>query len=221
MKINWLNYNNKTFRHIGFRLMAIEQIIYYCLACFVVVIVPGPTVTLIIANTFSFGTRAGLLNVVGTQLGLILMIGLLAIGFQFINQQLDWFLIIIRYFGAIYLIWLGYKIFTSHSLVTQTTSKKYSNKGFIFQGFLVIWSNPKAFLFLGAFIPQFLNVNKSTGNQLIYLGLLFMLIGTIFDSAYAVVFGKFRNLISSKYLTLLNRIGGSLLALLGLWLAIS
>ena len=201
--------------------MAIEQIIYYSLACFVVVIVPGPTVTLIIANTFSFGTRAGLLNVVGTQLGLILMIGLLAIGFQFINQQLDWFLIIIRYLGAIYLIGLGYKIFTSHSLVTKTTSKKYSNKGFIFQGFLVIWSNPKAFLFLGAFIPQFLDVNKSTGNQLIYLGLLFMLIGTIFDSAYAVVFGKFRNLISSKYLTLLNRIGGSLLALLGLWLAIS
>ena len=201
--------------------MAIEQIIYYCLACFVVVIVPGPTVTLIIANTFSFGTRAGLLNVVGTQLGLILMIGLLAIGFQFINQQLDWFLIIIRYLGAIYLIGLGYKIFTSHSLVTKTTSKKYSSKGFIFQGFLVIWSNPKAFLFLGAFIPQFLDVNKSTGNQLIYLGLLFMLIGTIFDSAYAVVFGKFRNLISSKYLTLLNRIGGSLLALLGLWLAIS
>ena len=201
--------------------MAIEQIIYYSLACFVVVIVPGPTVTLIIANTFSFGTRAGLLNVVGTQLGLILMIGLLAIGFQFINQQLDWFLIIIRYLGAIYLIGLGYKIFTSHSLVTKTTSKKYSSKGFIFQGFLVIWSNPKAFLFLGAFIPQFLDVNKSTGNQLIYLGLLFMLIGTIFDSAYAVVFGKFRNLISSKYLTLLNRIGGSLLALLGLWLAIS
>ncbi len=201
--------------------MAIEQIIYYSLACFVVVIVPGPTVTLIIANTFSFGTRAGLLNVAGTQLGLILMIGLLAIGFQFINQQLDWFLIIIRYLGAIYLIGLGYKIFTSHSLVTKTTSKKYSSKGFIFQGFLVIWSNPKAFLFLGAFIPQFLDVNKSTGNQLIYLGLLFMLIGTIFDSAYAVVFGKFRNLISSKYLTLLNRIGGSLLALLGLWLAIS
>ena len=201
--------------------MAIEQIIYYCLACFVVVIVPGPTVTLIIANTFSFGTRAGLLNVAGTQLGLILMIGLLAIGFQFINQQLDWFLVIIRYLGAIYLIGLGYKIFTSHSLVTKTTSKKYSSKGFIFQGFLVIWSNPKAFLFLGAFIPQFLDVNKSTGNQLIYLGFLFMLIGTIFDSAYAVVFGKFRNLISSKYLTLLNRIGGSLLALLGLWLAIS
>ena len=156
--------------------MTIEQIIYYCLACFVVVIVPGPTVTLIIANTLSFGRRAGILNVVGTQLGLILMIGLLAIGFQFINQQLDWFLVIIRYLGAIYLIWLGYKIFTSRSLVTEIINKKYSHKKFIIQGFLVIWSNPKAFLFLGAFIPQFLDFNQSTGIQIILLGLLFMFV---------------------------------------------
>ena len=87
--------------------------------------------------------------------------------------------------------------------------------------YLVIWSNPKAFLFLGAFIPQFLDVNQSTGNQIIYLGFLFMLIGTIFDSAYAIVFGKFRNLMSSKNMTLLNRIGGSLLVLLGIWLVVS
>ena len=201
--------------------MGIEQIIYYCFACFVVVIVPGPTVTLIIANTLSFGTRAGVLNVAGTQLGLILMIGLLAISFQVVEQQLEWFLIIIRLLGAIYLIWLGYKIFTSQSLMMRIRDKKYSNNKFVLQGFLVIWSNPKAFLFLGAFIPQFLDVNQITEFQIIYLGLLFMLIGAIFDSAYAIVFGKFRNLISSNYLKLLNRIGGSLLALLGLWLAIT
>ena len=82
-------------------------------------------------------------------------------------------------------------------------------------------SNPKAFLFLGAFIPQFLNFNQSTGIQIILLGLLFMLIGSIFDSAYAVVFGKFRNLVSSKYLSLLNRIGGILLVVLALWLVLN
>ena len=48
-----------------------------------------------------------------------------------------------------------------------------------------------------------------------------MLVGAIFDSAYAVVFGKFRKLMSSNYLKLLNRIGGSLLALLGFWLVLS
>ena len=201
--------------------MGIEQIIYYCFACFVVVIVPGPTVTLIIANTLSFGTRAGILNVVGTQLGLILMIGLLAIGFQVVVQQLEWFLIVIRFLGAIYLIWLGYKIFTSPSLMKKVSDKKYFNNKFVLQGFLVIWSNPKAFLFLGAFIPQFLDINQLTEFQIIYLGLLFMLIGAIFDSAYAVVFGKFKNLMSSSHLKFLNKIGGSLLALLGLWLAIT
>ena len=201
--------------------MGIEQIIYYCLACFVVVIVPGPTVTLIIANTLSFGTRAGIFNVVGTQLGLILMIGLLAIGFQVVVQQLEWFLIVIRFLGAIYLIWLGYKIFSSPSLMQKISDKKYFNNKFVLQGFLVIWSNPKAFLFLGAFIPQFLDINQLTEFQIIYLGLLFMLIGAIFDSAYAVVFGKFKNLMSSSHLKFLNKIGGSLLALLGLWLAIT
>ena len=201
--------------------MGIEQIIYYCLACFIVVIVPGPTVTLIIANALSFGTKAGVLNVAGTQLGLILMIGLLAVAFQIVTQQLQWFLIIVRYLGAVYLVWLGYKIFTSRSLVQKTMSKKHSNSKFVLQGFVVIWSNPKAFLFLGAFIPQFLDLNQINGFKIIYLGLLFMLIGTIFDSAYAIVFGKFRTLVSTNYLHLLNRIGGCLLALLGVWLAVT
>ena len=201
--------------------MGIEQIIYYCLACFIVVIVPGPTVTLIIANALSFGTKAGVLNVAGTQLGLILMIGLLAVAFQIVTQQLQWFLVIVRYLGAVYLVWLGYKIFTSRSLVQKTMSKKHSNSKFVLQGFVVIWSNPKAFLFLGAFIPQFLDLNQINGFKIIYLGLLFMLIGSIFDSAYAIVFGKFRTLVSTNYLHLLNRIGGCLLALLGVWLAIT
>ena len=201
--------------------MGIEQIIYYCLACFVVVIVPGPTVTLIIANALSFGTKAGVLNVAGTQLGLILMIGLLAVAFQIVTQQLQWFLIIVRYLGAVYLVWLGYKIFTSRSLVQKTMNKKHSNSKFVLQGFVVIWSNPKAFLFLGAFIPQFLDLNQINGFKIIYLGLLFMLIGSIFDSVYAVVFGKFRTLVSTNYLHLLNRIGGCLLALLGVWLAVT
>jgi len=52
---------------------------------------------------------------------------------------------------------------------------------------------------LGAIIPQFLNDHQSTGIQIVYLGLLFMLIGAIFDSGYAIVFGKFRKLMYFKY----------------------
>jgi threonine/homoserine/homoserine lactone efflux protein len=106
----------------------IDQLLYYSFACFVMVIVPAPTVSLITANTLSSGTRAGILNVVGTQLDLILMIGMLAFGFQVISTQLEWFLIFVRFIGAIYLIWIGYKIFTSHFLITKKSAKKYSSQ---------------------------------------------------------------------------------------------
>ena len=106
----------------------IEQLLYYSFACFVMVIAPGPTVSLIIANTLSSGTRAGILNVAGTQLGLTLMIGLLAFGFEVISTQLVWFLNIIRFFGALYIIWLGYKIYTTQFLITKILCKKYSNQ---------------------------------------------------------------------------------------------
>ena len=75
------------------------------------------------------------------------MIGLLAFGFQIISTQIGWFLTIIRFIGAAYLIWLGYKIFTSRFLITKKLNKKYSNQEFIVQGFFVIWSNPKLFYF--------------------------------------------------------------------------
>ena len=128
----------------------IEQLLYYSFACFVMVIVPGPTVSLIIANTLSSGTRAGILNVAGTQLGLILMIGLLAFGFEVISTQLESFLNIIRFIGAMYLIWLGYKIFTSQFLITNKLSKKYSNQEFIVQGFFCYLVQPKSFFIFGS-----------------------------------------------------------------------
>jgi len=55
--------------------MSLEVYAAYLLACIVIIIVPGPTVTLIIANSLTHGTRAGLLNVAGTQLGLLVMLG--------------------------------------------------------------------------------------------------------------------------------------------------
>ena len=127
--------------------LELEQLLYYSFACFVMVIVPGPTVSLIIANTLTSGTRAGILNVVGTQLGLILMIGLLAFGFQIISTQLEWFLIFIRFIGAAYLIWIGYKIFTSQFLITKKSSKKFSSQEFITQGFLSLGPTQKLFYF--------------------------------------------------------------------------
>ena len=194
------------------------EIIYFIITCFLVVIVPGPTVSLIIANSLKSGMRAGILNVVGTQFGLIILILLLALGFKVISPFLEDIIKVVRIVGAIYLMILGYLSFTSKSLSNNSQQIKKFDKKFILQGLIVILSNPKAFLFLGAFIPQFIDINQPIENQIIFFGILFMLVGAIFDGMYAAIFGKFREIIINKYINLLNKLGGSLLFFVGLWL---
>ena len=194
------------------------EIVYFIIASFLVVIVPGPTVSLIIANSLKFGMRAGILNVVGTQFGLIILILLLVLGFKVISPFLEDVIKVVRIVGAIYLMTLGYLSFTSKSLSDNAQQIKKFDKKFILQGLIVILSNPKAFLFLGAFIPQFIDINQPIENQIIFLGILFMIVGAIFDGMYAVMFGKFREIIINKYINLLNKLGGTLLVFVGLWL---
>ena len=194
------------------------EIIYFILASFLVVIVPGPTVSLIIANSLKFGIRAGILNVVGTQLGLIFLIILLALGFKAISPFLEDVIKIVRIIGAFYLMILGYLSFTTKNFSENSHSIKKFDKKFILQGLIVILSNPKAFLFLGAFIPQFIDITQKIENQIIYFGILFMIVGAIFDGMYAVVFGKFREIIINKYIKILNKLGGTLLFFVGFWL---
>ena len=194
------------------------EIIYFLIASFLVVVVPGPTVSLIIANSLKSGMRAGILNVVGTQLGLIILILLLALGFKAISPFLEDVIKVVRIIGAVYLMTLGYLSFTSKNLSDNLEKLNKFDKKYVLQGLIVILSNPKAFLFLGAFIPQFIDINKPIGSQIIYFGILFMIVGAIFDGMYAVVFGKFREIIINKYINILNKLGGTLLFFVGLWL---
>ena len=194
------------------------EIIYFLIASFLVVVVPGPTVSLIIANSLKSGMRAGILNVVGTQIGLIILILLLALGFKVISPFLEDVIKVVRIIGAVYLMTLGYLSFTSKTLSDNSEKLNKFDKKFILQGLIVILSNPKAFLFLGAFIPQFIDINQPIGSQIIYFGILFMIVGAIFDGMYAVVFGKFREIIINKYINILNKLGGTLLFFVGLWL---
>ena len=193
------------------------ELLYFIIASFLVVIVPGPTVSLIITNSLKFGVKAGLLNVLGTQIGVLILIFLLALGFEFISPFVDQIIKILRILGAIYLIILGIITFNSKINLNNNQSEKY-NKRFIFQGLIVILTNPKIFLFLGSFLPQFISLEHSISFQIIYFGLLFILVATIFDSCYALIFGKFRNLIANKYLKILNLIGSVILVLVGIWL---
>ena len=192
-------------------------LLYFVIASFLIVIVPGPTVSLIIANSLKSGVKAGLLNVFGTQVGVLILLFLLALGFEIVSPFLEVIIKYVRILGAIYLISLGIIAFKSDIDLNKGQVTKFERKYFL-QGLLVILTNPKIFLFLGAFIPQFINIEEPISYQIIYFGIIFIIVATIFDSSYAFVFGKFREIIASKYLKILNQIGGFILIFVGIWM---
>ncbi len=192
-------------------------LVYFVIASFLIVIVPGPTVSLIIANSLKSGVKAGLLNVFGTQVGVLILLLLLALGFEIVSPFLEVIIKYLRILGSIYLILLGVITIKSDIDLNKNQVDKFEKKYFL-QGLIVILTNPKIFLFLGAFIPQFINIDEPVSYQIIYFGIVFIVVATIFDSTYAFVFGKFREIIASKYLKILNQIGGFILILVGIWM---
>ena len=192
----------------------------YTLACAAIVVVPGPSVTVIIANSMRAGARAGLANVAGTQAGLAIMITLVAFGLDIITTSLAFLFDWLRFLGAAYLIWLGYKLLRSDGSLDQAGGER-PRGSYFWQGFLVIWSNPKALLFFGAFIPQFVEPGGQAVLQTLVLGGIFMAVATILDGGYALVAGKAGRLLTRRNIRTTEVTGGSLLIGGGLWLALS
>jgi homoserine/homoserine lactone efflux protein len=201
--------------------MSLEIYLAYIAACFLIAIVPGPTVTVIVANSLAHGTRAGLLNVAGTQLGLGLMMAILLVGLSSVIAAMGWLFDWLRYAGAAYLVWLGWKLLRSPDLISEAAPAAIPHGGFFLQGFLVIMANPKALLFFGAFIPQFVDPKGHYVAQIALLGVTAMVIALLSDGAYAVLIGRAGVLLSRKRVRLVSRLSGVCLIGGGLWLALT
>ena len=201
--------------------MSLEIYLAYIAACFLIAIVPGPTVTVIIANSLAHGTRAGLLNVAGTQLGLGLMMAILVVGLTSVIAAMGWLFDWLRWAGAAYLVYLGYKLLRAPDALGSSTTAAQPRGGFFLQGFLVMMSNPKALFWFGAFIPQFLDPTGDYVGQIVVLGLTAMLVALISDGAYAVLTGRAGSFLSKKRVRLVSRLGGGFLIGGGIWLALT
>lgn len=188
-----------------------------------ILVVPGPTVTLIVATSLRFGTKAGLLNIAGTQFGLTLMLLVLALGFEAVAATLASLFEWLRFAGAAYLIYLGYKLLRSDGQLGSADEavKPRSNTGFFMQGFGVILSNPKVLFFFGAFLPQFIDPAISPALQTLFYGFLFMALATVLDGAYAMAAGRAGNLLTRRNVRAVEVTGGSMMIGGGLWMALS
>ena len=203
--------------------MSLHIYLAFVAACIALALLPGPVVTLLIANGLRHGTRAALINIAGVQTGLLIMIGIVAIGLTSLMATMGYWFNWVRLFGAAYLIWLGFKLirFPVEGIGNEAVPPPPPRGGFFLQGLLVLVSNPKLLIFFGAFLPQFMDMNRDHASQATLLGVTFMVIAAVTDGAYALLAGRARTLFSAKRTRLVSRISGSFMIGGGIWLALT
>ena len=202
--------------------MSLQLYLAFVAACIALALLPGPVVTLIIANGLRHGTRAALINIAGAQVGLAIVIGVVAVGLTSLMATMGYWFDWVRFAGAAYLVWLGIKLVRSPVEGVDTDAPPPPPRGgFFLQGFVVLLSNPKVLVFFGAFIPQFMDMEKDHIPQVAVLGVTFMVIAGMTDAVYALLAGRARLFFSAKRTRLLSRISGGFMIGGGIWLALT
>lgn len=201
--------------------MSLELYLAYVVACIALALLPGPNVTLLIANGLRHGTRAAMICLAGTQVGLAIVIAIVGAGLTTLMATMGYWFDWVRLAGAAYLIWLGIGMLRAKATFTATDDVTPPRGGFFLQGLLVLLSNPKVLVFFGAFIPQFVDMKGNHFSQVVLLGATFMVIAGLTDAVYALLAGRARAFLSERRALLLSRMSGMFMIGGGVWLALT
>ena len=200
--------------------MTLETYVAFCLAAAALAFVPGPTVTVIIANSLRHGTSAGLMNVLGTQAGFLIWLAIAALGLGAAIEVMGVWFDVLRYAGAAYLVWLAIKLFRSNGDLAVAVDRARPNGSFFLQGFIVIISNPKMLVLFGAMIPPFITPDGDPMRQILLLGGTFMMIALAGDTLYALLAGRAGAWLSRSRIRSLEIASGCFLMAGGVWMAL-
>ncbi|NJM29811.1 MAG: LysE family translocator [Rhizobiales bacterium] len=200
--------------------MSLENYIAFCAAATALALVPGPTVTVIVANSLRYGARAGLLNVAGTQVGFLIWLAIAALGLGTAIALMGVWFDLLRWAGAAYLVWLGIKLLRSKGDLAVGAERARPAGSFFMQGFIVIITNPKMLVLFGLMIPPFLGKGSDVFLETMMLGFTFMAIAAVGDTLYALLSGYAGSLMTRSRIRGLEIVSGTLLAAGGVWMAL-
>ena len=159
--------------------MSLETWLSFAVASTIVLLIPGPTILLVISTTLNHGRRAALASVIGVGLGDLVAVTLSLIGLGAIVATSATLFTALKWVGAAYLIYLGIQKWRSRPQAMAAdgdSGPAPPNRMLIRQSFVVTVLNPKSIAFFIAFLPQFMSVGAPLGPQMAILASTFVVL---------------------------------------------
>ncbi len=172
--------------------MNAENILLFISIAFIATITPGPAILLATSHSLSFGLKSAVFTILGNITGLFVMSALSVAGLSAIILNSAVLFAIVKLAGALYLIYLGFKLWRNGIATIKAPQpvarKKAEHRKLYASGLAVALSNPKAIAFTTALFPQFIDHQQPVLLQFGILVATFMLLSflCIFGYAYAV-----------------------------------
>jgi threonine/homoserine/homoserine lactone efflux protein len=193
--------------------MAIETWLAFAAASTILLVIPGPTVLLVVSYTLGQGWRTALPTAVGVALGDFTAMTLSMLGVGALLATSAMLFTALKWIGAAYLVWLGIKLWQAgNSLDAAPQTDKVSALKMLGHAWLVTALNPKSITFFVAFLPQFLSPNGDFLAQMIIFEATFLMLAFANAIGYALIASRARALVqTSRAISVFNKAGGTLL----------
>jgi threonine/homoserine/homoserine lactone efflux protein len=193
--------------------MSFEAWAAFAAASAVLLIIPGPTILLVVSYALGQGWRTALPMAVGVALGDFTAMTLSMLGIGALLAASATVFTILKWIGAAYLVYLGIMLFRAGgTLKAEPRSDPISGTKMLAHAWLVTALNPKSITFFVAFLPQFLSRDADFVSQMVVFESTFLILAFANAFGYALIAARARDLFRSpRAIRAFNRTGGTLL----------
>ena len=193
--------------------MTFEAWAAFAAATAVLLVIPGPTILLVISYALGQGWRTAFPIAVGVALGdfTAMTLSMLGVGALLATSALVF--TTLKWIGAAYLVWLGIKLFRAGgTLDAKPREDAVSSLKMLGHAWLVTALNPKSITFFVAFLPQFLDTKGDFWTQMLIFEATFITLAFANAMGYALIASRARAVVSNpRAIGLFNKAGGTLL----------
>jgi threonine/homoserine/homoserine lactone efflux protein len=204
-----------------------EHFAAFFLASVILLVIPGPTIIMVITQALAHGRKVAFASVMGVGLGDLLATSLSIAGAGALLATSASLFQALKFVGAVYLIWIGYKMWRTPATLPEISDTRVvaaaARTTTIFRdSFLITALNPKGILFFVAFVPQFIDPALPYGPQAATYVLTFTGLGILNAAMFALAAAGARQTIRRPaVMKVAMRTGGSLLMMAGVAAALT